>query len=66
LKTNLEELVIKLLPSPKAILVDVNDGVNEAGLVHVIGLDEPPPDVNTYPDVPAVVGRLKLYVPAAA
>jgi hypothetical protein len=45
-----------------AILVTVADDK----LVHVIGLVEPPADVKTYPDVPAVIGRLKLYVPAAA
>jgi hypothetical protein len=28
--------------------------------VHVIGELPPPPEVNTWPEVPAVVGRLKL------
>lgn len=34
--------------------------------VQVIGDDPPPAEVKKYPLVPAVVGRLKLYVPAAA
>jgi len=34
--------------------------------VHVIGADPPPPEVNTCPAVPAVIGRLKLNVPAVA
>ncbi|MBS1722280.1 MAG: hypothetical protein JSS66_04650 [Armatimonadetes bacterium] len=38
---------------------------NAPGLVHVMADNDPPPDVNTSPDDPAVVGRLKLYVPAA-
>ncbi len=33
-------------------------------VLHVIGFEPPPPEVNTWPDVPAVVGKLKLYVPA--
>ena len=37
-----------------------------ASCAHVMGDEPPPADRNTYPDVPAVVGRLKLYVPAAA
>jgi hypothetical protein len=34
--------------------------------LHVIGFDPPPPDVKTWPVVPAEVGILKLYVPAIA
>ena len=36
------------------------------GVVHDIGVPTPPPEVNTCPEVPAVVGKLKLYVPATA
>ena len=37
-----------------------------ATVVHVIAAPTPPPDVKNWPLVPALVGKLKLYVPAAA
>jgi len=35
-------------------------------VVQVMGLEPPAAEVSTCPELPAVVGRLKLYVPAAA
>jgi hypothetical protein len=55
-------------------LTDKNDGTVKATEVtvpepaddQVIGFDPPPPEVKTWPAVPALVGKLKLYVPATA
>jgi hypothetical protein len=46
--------------SPPVVIGLVN------GEDQVIGEEPPPADVSTCPLEPAVVGRLKLYVPAAA
>ena len=54
--------------------MDRKDGTDAAtevtvpvvGVAQVIALVAPPWEVSTWPAVPAVVGRLKLYVPAAA
>ena len=40
-------------------------GMKEEGVPQVMGEAPPPPESNAWPAVPAVVGRLKLKVPAA-
>jgi hypothetical protein len=56
-----DPVILRKLGTDAATLVTVPDAV-----VHVIAVPTPPCDVNTCPAVPAVVGKLKLYVPATA
>src|SRR5689334_9532505 len=53
---------------PPSVIVTFVSSVFDSvpGVVHVIADAPPPADVRRSPDDPAVVGRLKLYVPAAA
>ena len=59
-------LAIAKVPVVILLALVVSVVAEAARVVHVIGAATPPADVNTWVVVPAVIGKLKLYVPAAA